>query len=320
MKESKNLTIRVNFNSQQQNLGTNNIATEKPVYQYHWPRIITAIVVTLIVFATLISSYLYYFDQSQTPQVEPAFNKVNQVVKAQPESNQEIQLSEEVTKEALVVEKAQVIAPQNTNNNSTAIDLTKNSKVIGSTQTLTLDPEKPEIAEQKKITTLVQQETQKAQNSSELEHEKVQITDENKAADEITIKVQNEDKLVAPNTPINKLFTEANTEIFSENIKRFTVAQSIQSNEPVGTLNDISFDNNIATVFAFSEANNIKNTTLYYLWSFNGKNVATVKIAVRGDRWRSHSSKFIQLNMHGQWKVELQNAQKQTLAISEFNY
>ncbi|MFT7052992.1 MAG: hypothetical protein ACJAU1_000543, partial [Psychromonas sp.] len=95
----------------------------------------------------------------------------------------------------------------------------------------------------------------------------------------------------------------------------------VQDNEPIGTINDIHFDdNNIATVYAYSDVTAFKDQTLYYQWSLDGKKIAKIRVYVRGDRWRSYSSKFIQPHMHGEWKVELQNQAGENLAINQFRY
>jgi len=130
-----------------------------------------------------------------------------------------------------------------------------------------------------------------------------------------------DDTSTIENIEPTSLFTQSKTDVFSDHIKRFIISPSVKANEPFGTINDIIFDNNnIATVYAFSEVSNLKNTTLYYLWSLNGEDVAKVKVNIEGDRWRSYSSKFIQPTMHGEWKVELQNENAEILAINRFYY
>lgn len=117
------------------------------------------------------------------------------------------------------------------------------------------------------------------------------------------------------------LFTQLKAEIFSDKIKRFVIASSVNKNEPVGSIHNITFDrSNLATVYAFSDVNHLAGTTLYYIWSLDGKDVAKVKVNVGADRWRSYSSKYIQSNMHGKWKIELENSKGEKLASSQFSY
>ncbi|PKH02157.1 hypothetical protein CXF72_13210 [Psychromonas sp. MB-3u-54] len=118
-----------------------------------------------------------------------------------------------------------------------------------------------------------------------------------------------------------RLFTQSRKKLLSDNVTRFIISQAVEGNEPIGTLDNIHFDsNNIATVYAYSNVNGLKDQTVYYQWSLNGKNIAKIKVKVGANRWRSYSSKFIQPNMHGEWKVELQNQEGENLAINQFNY
>ena len=148
------------------------------------------------------------------------------------------------------------------------------------------------------------------------ENKNVMPSDFKKVMEEVA-----DDTSIIENIEPTSLFTQSKTDVFSDHIKRFIISPSVKANEPFGTINDIIFDNNnIATVYAFSEVSNLKNTTLYYLWSLNGEDVAKVKVNIEGDRWRSYSSKFIQPTMHGEWKVELQNENAEILAINRFYY
>lgn len=122
------------------------------------------------------------------------------------------------------------------------------------------------------------------------------------------------------NTDNAAIFSQSDVEILSSNVARFVITSSVIENEPNGKIDNIIFKNNIATVYAFSEVNDLKDTTLYYIWSMDGQQIAKVKLAINGDRWRSHSSKFIQPTMHGQWKVELKNGQDEILAVNRFTY
>ena len=122
------------------------------------------------------------------------------------------------------------------------------------------------------------------------------------------------------NEPTGELFTHLKTDILATQIKRFTLAKGIKNKEPVGDISDVKFQNNLATIYAYADIRDLENETLYYQWSLNGKAVAKVKVAIRGDRWRSYSTKFIQANMHGLWQVALQNKQGKNLAIQQFTY
>jgi len=120
--------------------------------------------------------------------------------------------------------------------------------------------------------------------------------------------------------PSSTPLIQGSVQRLSENITRFQITPMVEDHEPLGTINDIETEDGALTVYAFSKANNLKGTVLYYVWNLNGRDVATVPIAIGADRWRSHSTKFIEPSMEGQWTVKLQNAQGETLAINQFTY
>lgn len=136
---------------------------------------------------------------------------------------------------------------------------------------------------------------------------------------------------LSPNQTIDKttnipevlapIFTHNKTQIFSDQIKKFVLAQSVNNKTPRGDIEKITFDkNNIATVYAFSLVTELVDKTIYYNWQLNGKQIVRVKINIGSDHWRSYSSKFIQPSMHGNWRVTLENKKGKILAVSEFHY
>lgn len=117
------------------------------------------------------------------------------------------------------------------------------------------------------------------------------------------------------------LFSGISTTIHSDSIKRFSLVKTVRDNEPVGELADVVLSKDqVATVFVYSEALDLKDETLRYVWTLNGDKVATVKVPVWSARWRSHSSKYVTANMRGDWKVELRDGSGDLLAMSEFQY
>ena len=117
------------------------------------------------------------------------------------------------------------------------------------------------------------------------------------------------------------LFSSSSTTIHSDKIKRFALAKNVDHKEPVGELADVTLSrDNVATVFAYSEALDLKDETLRYVWTLNGNQVADVKVPVWSARWRSHSSKYVTATMRGDWKVELRDSSGDVLAMTEFQY
>jgi hypothetical protein len=101
------------------------------------------------------------------------------------------------------------------------------------------------------------------------------------------------------------------------------ITDAVKAREPVGGISDIvrdSNNNNIITVYAWSDVQGLKGSSLRYRWIRDGSAVANVTIDVWSNRWRSYSSKFITENMRGSWRVELSNAEGELLAFTEFEY
>lgn len=116
-------------------------------------------------------------------------------------------------------------------------------------------------------------------------------------------------------------FSGLSTKVHSDRIKRFVITNGVRDKEPVGTLGDITLNQNqVTTIYAYSEALNSKDDTLRYIWTLNGKQVAEVKVPVWSARWRSYSSKFVTSGMRGDWQVELRDQHGELLAVSEFQY
>ncbi len=111
--------------------------------------------------------------------------------------------------------------------------------------------------------------------------------------------------------------------ILSAQVERFMLTNGIAKREPQAGIEAIrpdSANNDMVTVYAFSEVSGLQGQTLRYRWSRDGKVVATVKVGVGGNSWRSYSSKFVSSTMQGNWRVELLDASGEVLAFREFEY
>lgn len=116
-------------------------------------------------------------------------------------------------------------------------------------------------------------------------------------------------------------FNEIKTEIYSPNITRFMLTNRVINNEPRGTIEDVKLDaNNLAAIYAYSDAKGLKDKKLKYIWKFKDKKIAQVNIGVWSNRYRSYSSKLIQEHMQGDWEVELRDKEGKLLAFSQFKY
>lgn len=314
MKESEKFTIRVNFKPQQ-----NSITQDEKKYQYHWGRIIGC---SLLVFMAIGSSVYYgtyYFSQDNTDE--------NQTIAAKTDSTEPTTTVSQIPS---IENSGSTTTTNIPNETKTPINEPELAQLENlSIENISVDAIESELT---KITSAIKQSSENTSSIDNTTMPDVTSGDTEQSPviedkiNNLTANTSTASNTAATETPVIKtnnssaLFTQVKTEIFSDDVERFTLSQNVINNEPVGTINDIVFDNNIATIYAFSQVDDSKNTTLYYQWSLNDEHIAKIRIGVIGNRWRSHSSKFIQSNMHGQWKVELQNQNDDVLAISQFKY
>jgi len=87
-------------------------------------------------------------------------------------------------------------------------------------------------------------------------------------------------------------------------INRMVVSEIIADKEPAA-IGD-TFSAATEKVYCFLEARNIEeDTTVSFVWYFNGKEMARVMLPLtKGKRWRTYSSKKL-AGLKGIWKVEL---------------
>ncbi|MGB3623415.1 MAG: DUF2914 domain-containing protein [Ketobacter sp.] len=110
-----------------------------------------------------------------------------------------------------------------------------------------------------------------------------------------------------------------NTEILSKDITRAVLANVIVDLEPKETLeNTAQLTDPFLKLYFYTDLDGRKDDRIMYTWMLNGKEVARIRVPVGSDRWRSHSSKNINKDMRGEWKVVVTDKQGDTLASSEF--
>lgn len=126
------------------------------------------------------------------------------------------------------------------------------------------------------------------------------------------------DTLLATDTT-NSLFQLKELKILDPGVKRFLLPGSVSNKEPLGELNDISFNaDGSAVVWIYSEVVDKRGSRLNYVWLHEGSQVATVKVDIRANRWRSYSTKVINQSMSGSWRVELHDGEGRLLASADF--
>jgi hypothetical protein len=283
-----NLKVRVN-------MAPDDIVKPKaPEPKYHWGRIILALLVFLALFwmAFKLVSWLL------TP-AEPAPEVAVESVTA------DRAVAPEPTPSAIVAEpEIESVAPPEV---SEPIVVAKPAETIAP----------PPAAEQAPVTA-AKPEAQAASTS-----EPAPIVDAPAAIGADQAHTVAEAAVAASPAVADSLLRPGEGGILSAQVERFMLTDGIAKREPQAGIEAIrpdSANNDMVTVYAFSEVSGLQGQTLRYRWSRDGKVVATVKVGVGGNSWRSYSSKFVSSAMQGNWRVELLDASGAVLAFREFEY
>jgi len=85
-------------------------------------------------------------------------------------------------------------------------------------------------------------------------------------------------------------------------VARAQFSSGIENREPVDGL---TYALNVNPVFFFTELQGFEGQAVVHRWLFNDNLMAEVTFNVGGPRWRVYSSKQIQPEWDGNWKVEV---------------
>jgi hypothetical protein len=108
-------------------------------------------------------------------------------------------------------------------------------------------------------------------------------------------------------------------QILDPQVKRFVLPRAVINKEPKGEIDEIRLKpDGSAAVWCYSEVSGRRGSVLRYVWYHQGSRMARVRVNVRGNRWRSYSSKVVNLHYPGDWRVELQDGAGRVLASAEF--
>jgi hypothetical protein len=97
---------------------------------------------------------------------------------------------------------------------------------------------------------------------------------------------------------------------------RFTT--DVVDREPVDSITTLTNDHR--RIFFFAELRNLGGTTIVHRWEWNGTVVAEVAIEVGAPRWRAYSSKQLNPDWLGEWKVSIVDRWGEVLAERNFSY
>lgn len=95
-------------------------------------------------------------------------------------------------------------------------------------------------------------------------------------------------------------------------VARSAFTSSIENREPVDTLQKMQAMDQ--KVYFFTELRDMEGQTATHRWELNGEVMAEVVFEVKGPRWRVWSSKNLQSQWVGEWKVSVLNSAKEVIS------
>lgn len=93
------------------------------------------------------------------------------------------------------------------------------------------------------------------------------------------------------------------------------LATAIENRSPVEAKVPVSAA--VGQLFYFTEVHGGPGT-IEHVWTWEGRTIATVSLEVRSPRFRTWSSKRLQPEWTGQWRVEARTADGKVLSFKEF--
>jgi len=100
-------------------------------------------------------------------------------------------------------------------------------------------------------------------------------------------------------------------------IERIVVSTGVEDRQPVGESD--TFADSVGTLFCYTEIRGMgDSTTVSHVWYHGENRRADVKLNVRGYRWRTWSTKVIQKDWTGDWRVDVVSADGKILKSKRF--
>ena len=104
----------------------------------------------------------------------------------------------------------------------------------------------------------------------------------------------------------------------SQVITRAQFTTKVVNREPIDQLDNI--DTSVSRVYFFTELTNLSGQTVTHRWLYDGTKMAEVKIMVKADRWRAHSTKNMMPNWTGTWAVAVIDGEGNEITRKTFDY
>lgn len=103
-----------------------------------------------------------------------------------------------------------------------------------------------------------------------------------------------------------------------DGVARAAFTTEISEREPVDEVSELT--NDTSKIYYFTEIKGLEGQTLTHRWELNGEIQATISIPIGGNRWRIWSSKNLNADATGEWKVTVLDEAGSELSGNSFNY
>ena len=101
-------------------------------------------------------------------------------------------------------------------------------------------------------------------------------------------------------------------------VARATFTSNVTEREPVDAISTLS--NNNQQIYYFTEILDLPGGSVKHRWEYNGELMAEIPFTIGGPRWRVYSSKTLDPQWLGEWKVSTIDASGSVLSVNTFTY
>ncbi len=95
--------------------------------------------------------------------------------------------------------------------------------------------------------------------------------------------------------------------------------RSVENRTPVATADQFPSDVGKLYLYTNVQLEPGSETSIQHVWYHGNKEMAKVKLPVKGPRWRTYSSKVIDSSWTGDWRVEIKTNEDQLIKSVSFN-
>jgi len=100
-------------------------------------------------------------------------------------------------------------------------------------------------------------------------------------------------------------------------VEQIAIAVAVEDRQPIG-VSDV-FADTVGTLYCYTEIRGMgQSTTVSQVWYYGENRMAEVKLSVRGYRWRTWSTKVMQVEWTGDWRVDVVSEDGKILKSKRF--